>query len=382
MPNTFVTADKVARDASILLRENLVAGNLVNRNVVEPMLDGNSGGAVRVSYTPVTVAKQQDHTNGPQALSDSDIAEAFVTVPAKEYFFIRKKLNNIEKTYQLDDFNTKVTLPSMVGLAEAIDQYLIDRLLLGFGRTIAGVEGNEPADKADIVAARKVLQDNKCPMNRVVGVIGTSVEANFLQLNEFSSVDFGSILNDAVTNAALKRRYGIDWFTTQNAGQTHVRGDQSGTVLTDGVTAAGATSVPMNGFTAATGTVNKYTRLTLAGSSLVYTLTADMTLASNAGVAKIHPALDAQIANDAAVTFPSGHRKNLLFNPAGTAAAIIAPSPLMNDSAVRPFEGLSIRVSMESTTSDSSVGAADFILFDCYVGCTVVRHECGLLFAG
>lgn len=388
MANTFLTSSFVlnaAQDAALILSANLVASNLVSRQFEDRLgggvpTVGPSGGSVVVKVISADTANTQNHRNNPTSLSVSDVTETSVTVDALHYIYVKKKLNTKEKTFELDDFTRKYTMPAMVGIANAVDQFMIRKIAGGFARNLSGTAGTAPSTTAHILAARKVMQDNLVPLAPRVALIGTAAEMNFLGLDQFVNRNYGEDGATSLRQAALSTRYGINWFVDQNVG-TFDYGYTTGTLLANGAGSPGGTSISIDGFTASGGTLNEGTRFTVAGDATVYTTTADVDVDSNAVSVGITPAIVTGWADNAAVTLATAYTEDVIFHPGMVAGAIIAPAPMMVNSQVAQYDGLSVRVTFDSTTSDS-VGAADFVLFDVYVGCKVIRPEGGVVLQG
>lgn len=388
MANTFLTPDFVqnaAQDAALILSANLVASNLVSRQFEDTLSGvptvGPTGGSIDVKVIGADTANTQNHRNSPSSLTVSDVTETAVTIDALHYVYVKKKLNTKEKTFELDNFTAKYTMPAMVGMATEVDSFFIRKIAGGFARNISGTAGTAPSTTAHILAARKVMQDNLVPLTPRVAIIGTAAESSFLGLDQFVNRDYGEDGANALRQAALSTRYGVNWFVDQNVG-TLPYGDTAGTVLANGARSGGETTVGMDAFTAATGVVNEGTRFTVSGDATVYTVTQDADIASNAATVNITPAVVTGWADNAAVTFATAPTEDVMFHPGMVAGAVIAPQPLMSNSAVAQYDGLSLRISFESTTSDSTVGAADFVLYDLYCGCKVIRPEGGVIIQG
>lgn len=384
MANTLLTNDLVrfaARDAAMILQSNLVAAALVNREVENPLITGNTGGQIRVKYVPSETANSQDHRFvAPSTLSVSNATENYVTLDARKYIYVRKDLNVLEATWQLEDFNRVVTMPAMVAIAEAVDDFMIQKIAGGFARWISGTPGQAPTVYADITAAHKVLQDNKCPKTGRVAIIGTEAEKNFLGDEKFINNDYGrgEVSGVALTDAMISRLAGVSWFVDQNAG-TFSQGDIGGTVLSNGVTSGGETSFSIDGFTAATGVVNEGTRFTISGDTTTYIVSQDAAIAGNAATIEPTQAVVTGWADGAAVTFETPFTEDVIFHPGMVAGAIVAPAPLRNGmSAAATFGDVTVRVSFDSSF-DGSSGAVDSVLFDVYCGCKVVRHQGGVI---
>lgn len=370
MSNTFITTDLVARDASILLEDNMVAMNLVNRSHEEKFAR-KVGDTVKIKVPPVLTATDRAGGN----TSAQDITESNVELVVGYNPTVRVDLTSEETTLKLDDFNTVVTNPAVLAIRDWIDNFVIDEATKDIvaGGNVAGAAANELAVVLDILTGNKVLTDDQCPRPLRNGIITTAAEVNLLQLEQFTNLQYGTDGPTAVRDAILGRRYGVNWFVDQNA-TTMPTGDTAGTVLVKTTTASG-TSLPVDGFTAATGTVYRGTQFTIAGDATIYTVVSDATLAGNETVFTISPTLAAQADADDAITFLDV-KENIVFHKNAVAAAVVAPVPLQVNSSVAFYNGVGIRVTMSSSTLSMS----DSIVFDTFVGVKLVRAECGCLY--
>ena len=88
-------------------------------------------------------------------------------------------------------------------------------------------------------------------------------------------------------------------------------------------------------------------------------------------------------ADNAAITFKTAFKQNVIFNPDAAAKVIIAPEPQWaNPSSVGMFEGISIRTTFDSTLNDASTGDGDFVLFDAFIGGEVIEPKGGVIMQG
>lgn len=382
MANIFNNPEKMVRRAGIALREYIPMLDLINHTALNPQLDNDSGGFVDVEYTPKVTANEDDHSSGPSLPDLVDITSTVVRVPATTFVSVRRKLNVKEKTYNLDDFTMKVINPSVVGMAEKIHAIFFRQAVAGFARNLVGTAGTNPSTHAHIEAALELLFDNESPENNTQAMINGTVRTSFRQLDLFKNQDYG--VGDAGMSK-LGDLEGVMFHALQQANTAFDRGDVTGTVLTDGVPVLAATIVHLDGWTAAAGTLKKGTRFVVAGDTQIYTTTADVTMAGNEADVPIYPGVTAALVaagDGAAVTFEAAAKRNLVFNPDGVAGAIVSPAPLMSNSASTSFEGIGMRLSTESTLSDSSVGSLDTIQFDAYVGLEVIHPEMGVILQG
>jgi len=388
MANSFLTSEfkfNAANAAAMILSSNMVASNLVSHEIEAQIKGvpsvGPSGGSVKVKVIGADVANEQDHRQGTSALTTTDANETEVNVDCLNYFYVKKKLDTLEGTWQLDDFVKKMIIPATIGLAEKIDQFMIRKIAGGFARNVTGTAGTAASTATHIINARKTLQDAKVPGFPRVGLIGTTVEASFLGLKEFVNKDYGSVNDSNLAAALLSNKYGINWFVDQNVG-TFNYGDTAGSVLANGAVTTGALTANFDAFTAATGTVYEGTRFKVAGDTTEYVTTRDAFIASNAVDLPFYPAVVTGWSDNAAVTFQTAHTSDTIFHPGMVAGAVVAPRPLMNNSDIATFGGLSVRLTFESTITDGTSGAADFMLLDVYAGGKVIRPEGGTIMQG
>lgn len=375
MSHTFELNSEVVRDAAIVLADNLTAANLVQRQVAENKFAEKIGKSVKVKRVPDLGAA--NNFDGTADTSETDVTEEYVTLTIEKHFYQKIPLTSDEKSFSLDDFMTQIANPCALSLAESIDSYMLGEMAKGFAPNLVGTAGNSPSTIAHILAGRKKIKDNRGTYKNVACIINTTSENAFLQLAQFTNADYGEDRPVGLREASLGRMHGASFFASQNV-VAHTRGDIAGTVLVDGADQTG-TSIVVDGFTAATGTVYRGTRLTFAGDSTVYTVAADATIASNSATLVLTSSKATAAADDAAVTFQAAMQSNLLYNVNAVYGAIIAPKPFENGaSAVAAFDGLSVRSSFFS----DHLRMKDYYLLDVYCACNVVHPSSGAVIEG
>lgn len=379
MPNVFQNSSIVARDAAIELHGNLKAAGIMPGKH-DQVFAQKVGQSIDVKTRPIMSAGR--HT-GSGSFNVSDISESVVSVAIAHRSYVKHRLTAQEKTFNVDDFALQVTRPAMLALAQDVDLFLIHNVLApGFARNVAGTDGANPSTLAHLAAVWKVLFDNKATNGMCTGLVNSTAAAAFLQLTQLTSKDYGDARTQALAQAIFSPVYGMDIYPVQSAA-TLDRGDIAGSVTVSGKTTVAATTIALKAFTAASGTVKKGARFTVAGDTTVYTVTANATIAGNAATVSVTPAVVAESGVDAAVTFKAALQENVIFNPDSTAKVLIAPEPqVANPSSVGVFEGISIRTTFESTINDATSGDAEFVLYDVFVGGTVLVPQGGALLQG
>ena len=372
MSNTFITTDLVVRDAAIILSDNLVMANLINRNH-EAEFAKKVGDTIEVKVPPIQTAR--DFIDDSSSTTANDVTEVGVDVVLERHPYVKHDFTSGEQSLELDDFNEVVTKPAILGIRDAIDSYLLSKAAGGFARNLVGTPGTEPATIADIVAGRKVLQDNGCPQPLRRSVVGTVAEAAFLQLDQFTNSSYGDDAPGGLKEAQLGRRYGIDFYADQNSGDFD-QGDKAGTVLVDGGSQTG-TTLDLKDFTAATGTLKAGARFTIAGLSNTYTTILDATCVANDCTVTLDQALESSPAGDAAITFEAAFSEDMIFHRDAMAGAIVAPEGILGmQSSVAVFDGVAIRVSMDGSLSTLSSS----IVFDTFLGGQVIQPDAGVIY--
>ncbi len=379
MSNTFITPTEVARDASIALANRLLVGNLVARDKEGLFTAAKVGDSVKVTVPPA-VSAASEFTGSTSA---GDITESEVTLTLEKHFYKRVDLTSKQKSLELSDFTRLVTVPAIQGIQESIDAFFLRKMQV-FRKNLTGSVGNRPSTAAHVAAAAKKMNDLKVVANNRIALIDTTVESSLTQLANWMSSDYGQDGPAAVREGMVARRWGFDFIRDANLGafsRSSAAGCLTGSPVTKddaNALAIGDTSITIDGLTDATGTIYAGCAFTLAGDTTRYVVTKDATLAGNTVTLEITPALVADPGDGAVVTFEAAGYSNLVYVPNAVAGAIVAPTPLAVGSAVESFNGVSVRVTMDSSVAT----LADSIVYDVFVGCRVVQPDGGALFCG
>jgi hypothetical protein len=328
------------------------------------------GDEVTVTIPPAV----SDASEFTSSTSASDMTETSVGLKLEKHFYKRVDLTSKQKSLELSDFTRLVTVPNIQGIQESIDKYFTKKMQL-FRANLSGTVGNRPSTMAHIAAATKKLNDMKLRKDGRMALIDTTCEYTFGQLSQFTSLDYAP--DSAVKEGMLGRRYGFNFMTDANL-DVFARGTVGGTLAVSVTGAIGGTTVAVKAFTDATGTVNAGTVFTIAGDTTRYVVTKDAAVAANATTLDIYPALVVAPDADDLITVEAAGYSNLVYHPYAVAGAIVAPTPLAMGSAVQSFNGVSIRVTMDS----SIVSLSDSIVYDVFVGCRVIQPNGGALFCG
>jgi hypothetical protein len=374
MSNTFKTINELAQYSAVFLDSKLGLANRVSRQAQSVYANGR-GDTVRVPIrTPMTTA--DEYVAGSGTVTSSNITETSADITLNRHFYKSATLTAQNKTLDIKNFADQVLFPLVQSVAQGIDTMVAREMRL-FSRNLVGTAGTTPSTVAHCTAGVLKLMDNK--VNADEGYMAAITPASWAGLMgavEMKSNDYGSSQNGGMAVGQLSPVSGIrEFFTTQNLG-TFSSGDTAGTVLIKGASQTG-TSIIIDGFTSATGTVKQGTRLTFAGDTQVYTVQADATIASNETTISIYPSKASASANDGAVTFETAFKESYIYHPSSIACAVVAPAPFDdNTSSVVQVNGLSLRVSYQKS------GLDEIVVVDTLAGVKLIHAEGGCVFQG
>lgn len=374
MSNTFVTPSAVVRDAALVLNDQLLVANLVNRNV-EQTFATKVGSSVKVKG-PANLGTADEFVSSTSATA---VTEGGTDVVLQKHFYKRVDLTSDESALQVDDFTSQIVVPAVKALVRGVEGYFIQKIIGGFSRNTVGTAGNQPSTHAHILAADKKIFDNRGDTSQLVGLITSTAHSSLSQLNIFTSAEYGAERPAGLRSNSLGMLSGINWFRSPNMAFT--RGYLTGTIVVKDTVAATGTSITVDGFSDATGggvPIYEGTRFVIAGDATVYTVTEDAAIAGSEATLKIYPALAAQATAEAGITFQTAPSANVVYNPMGVAAAIL-PGPVTNaQTAVANVAGLGIRIMSNASTST----LATTWVFDLYCGARVVMPDFGAVMQG
>lgn len=339
MPNEIITLKRIARAVLPRLVENLVMPQLVNSDFSAEFTQ-KQGDTIQIKKPVILEAKDFDEATG---VTTQPVKEESVEVKLDKIATIDIEVGAQEGATKFDDLNRLFLEPAAVALAEKINTTGLS--LYKDIPYLSGTAGTAISTVADIVAIRKILNDNKVPNTDRKFIFGSDTEANLLALDKFSDVD-KSGSTQALRDASLGRLYGFDNYMSQSV-QTHTKGTlaTAGTagkkILLKGA-ATKATSITIDtDDSALTGTLVKGDILTIG--TKVVTVTEDATAEDNEITVNIYPALTAT--DNSEVVIKANHTANLAFHPMAftfvNRPLDIAPG---TDCYVTSYNGVSLRV--------------------------------------
>lgn len=239
--------------------------------------------------------------DAPAAAQALNASELQVTVDL--WREVKFALTDKELSYTQQQIIDEHIRPAAYALADDIDQHLAALIT----KIPWYADMTSPAAVADITAARKILFNNRNPMNdgNLHLMIDGAAEADFLNLQAFSQFQgAGPSGVETQMRGTLGQKFGFEIFSNQNVPTflSNTIADPAGTInnAPNGY-AKGATSVVVAAFEAA-GVVKEGDIVTIAGDAQQYTITEGATANAGAITLKLYPALAAAVAHGAVIT--------------------------------------------------------------------------------
>lgn len=334
MANEFISVKNIARQILPRLIDNLVFPNLIHKDYSETFVNG-LGATIQVKKPVILEAKDFVEADGTTA---QNVKEESVEVTLDKLATVDVEFGAVQRATNVDDLNRLFLEPAAVALAEKINS---DGLYLykDIPYTV-GTAGTTPATLEDLANVRKALNALKVPVTGRRAIWDTEADAKFTTIDAIVNAEKSGD-TAALREGSIGRVFGLDNYMSQVI-KVHTKGTLSAAVKPKAATSAGATTLTLAA-TTVTGTLVKGDILTILGDN--YTVTEDVTAASNEIVVNIYPALKKDVTTTTVVTLADNHTANLAFNPSAFAFVtrpLVAPAGV--ESYVTSYNGITLRV--------------------------------------
>ena len=207
MANQFLTADVIAREALMLLRNNAVMSKLVHRDYSDEFVAG-VGDTITIRKPAKFVAKEFKGE-----IEVQDIVDNSATVTMDKHLDVSFAVTSKEMTMDIADFSAQLLVPAMQAFSDKIDNYILSLAAADVTNKVTGT-GNI---QNDVVEARKFLTQAAAPLAGRNFVYNANVEAELLKTDLFISAEKVGDEGTALREASLGRKFGMDFFVDQNA---------------------------------------------------------------------------------------------------------------------------------------------------------------------
>lgn len=387
MSNTVLTASIIAKEATMILENELVMAKQVYRGHEKEF--SNSVNGYTVGNT-VTIKRPTDFTVRDGATASSqDVVEGSTSITVDKQKGVDFKFSSLELTLSIKELSDRVIRPAMIQLANQVD-----RDLMGLYKYVpgwVGTAGQTVNSFADFALAPQRLDTLAVPQDGRSAVL--SPADHWGMLGSQTALYMTGPAQDAYRNRSLGTIGGVDTYMSQNV-PTHTTGaDMSGTVnqsivtstitysavkdtMQQTITVASLNLNPGDVFTIAnvnsvnpvtkadTGIAKQFTCISYAANSLVF-YPAMIWTGAQQNVAVASGTTDLNTAAITAVgTAATGYAQNMVFTKNAFALAMVpmvAP-PGAVDVARESMNGVSVRIiPYYDGTNDISNWRADIL---------------------
>jgi len=238
--NSILTPSVIAKEALMLLDNNLVLGKLVNRayedEISKPVNGYKKGGSVQIR-------RPARYTFRPGAVaSPQDSVEKTLTLTVDTQGGVDLQFSSADMTLKISEFSERFLKPAMITIANQVD-----RDIAALYKSVwnwVGTPGTTIANFAAFGRAPQRLTEMAVPEDRV-GVLAPADKWGLL--GGLTGAYVQDIARPAIEKAKLPMVGGVDLYETQNV-KTHTVGTKAGTPLVNGASqgttyaASGATN--------------------------------------------------------------------------------------------------------------------------------------------
>lgn len=392
MANTFLTSDILAREAVLLLENNLVMGNLANRTWEGEFQSARQGDSIRIRK-PASMTVTEFTNNGSNTTTPQSVTETSTTLTLEKLFDVSFQVTSKEMTLSIDDFNERLMRPAMAAMAQKIDSYILGKFTEVGGLAEVNDTFGAPSTIQNVAKIVEKLNNQKAPMSRRAMVVSPRTQTALYGVSEFTKVnERGPEGVGAIREAAMGRFLGMDFYMDQNV-QKHTAGSMAADATQDALAidnasgySKGDTTIHVDGATTATSAiaVGDVIRITYdSGNEFEHTVTTAVTFSSSEGDVVISPPLYEDVSDNAVVAFVQDgagtSEQNIAFTPEALALVMVNLSEPLGpgtDSTTMSYRGFSLRTTI---TYDHSK-KVDLVSVDALVGAKFVQPECAVRF--
>ena len=401
MANAFITPDIVAREALMVLENNLISSSVMSSSVASEFTGAKVGDTVKVRRP--TFFATDDYTNdGSGPVTIQSIAEKSTNVVIEKLYDVSFEVTNNEMSLKVDQFRDRLLVPAMAALSQKIDTYAFGKVnqLGGFESTAAA--DVTPLDTLPLVASiPERMNHQQVPMTGRKWVVSPAQQTALYAIEAYTRADWRGGGASPVLEANLGRFMGLDVVMSQNMPQNTdaAIADTAGTL--SAVASVGDTTVSVAALTNGA-TVNAGTTFGLAyldGKTRHHKVTTSTTLSgSGTGDLPISPPIYGHdsvavhatqkyaTAADAAVTVLADssartYTTSAAFVPEAFQIVFIPQADPMGpgtSSASVSWNGMSLRV----LQTYDHLKKKDMISVDCLVGAACVDGRLGITTSG
>ena len=360
MANEILTPQIIAREALMVLENNLIMANLVHRDYNNEFVAG-VGDTITIRKPAKFVAN-----NFTGNIIVQDAIEGKDTVKLDHFRDVSFKVGAKELTLDIKSFSEQFLQPAMMAIAQSVDEDILNVVAQVKNVVTATAK---PTNLQDIANIAKMMDINKAPMAMRRLVLNPEHKYRYALTDNLSKVSYAGT-GDTLRNAELGKVYSLDTYMDQNAPYSFAK--TPGTMTSCKVKGnINEKKIQLSETEAATGTLKVGDGLIIDGR--MYRLTKDATAAANAASdVEIDMPLHIQI-DEAVEAYIVTKHHSLAFHR-NAIAMVTRPLelPMGNkNAAIVQHNGLGIRVVFDYDTNTKT----DFVSLDILYGIKLLYPE-------
>lgn len=405
--NTFLTPDVIAREALLILEDNIVAPQVMNTSATADFAGARVGDTVRIRRPAFFGVDDYSRGSNSGDIRIQNAVENSIDLKIEKQFDVSFEVSSKELSMSVDEFNERMLRPAMSAIAQKIDTYALTKLK-GLGGFLGPSDSGAPAGLTapntlgEVAAIVEKMNIQRIPMTGRKFIVSPVMQSALYGITEFVRADIRGAATSPVEEASLGRFMGLDTMMSQNL-PTHTvgtilsAGDADKVCAVDGDQTEGTSTltidaVSLSGTVVAGDTVSI---LYADGVTRDHVVTATATAAANAIAININPGLygiDAAAVNggtpvvvvdDATATIRGVSTSiddttvGAAFHPDAFQLVFVPqPNPMGpgTNSATVNYKGMSLRV----LQSYDHLKKRDLISVDCLVGAAAVDGRLGV----
>jgi coat protein Gp5 len=236
-----------AQEGLVLLEENMIAANLVHRDFENVL--SRYGDVVNIRKPGQLEAIRKTDC---EDVTVQDVSASSVQVTLNQHVHTSFLICDGQESMSDTDLIEEFLRPAMIAQARFVDHMVLGQYVQFLDGAVGELLGLDSTNaKSYLLAMRKLLNDRLIPFDSRLGILNTATETEFLNLPEFTQAQMVGDQGNALANATLGRKYGMDLWTAQNMPTVLATNTaRTGTVDTGGA-AIGDTTIPIAGITGA-----------------------------------------------------------------------------------------------------------------------------------
>ena len=246
MANALITDSIIAKEALMIVENNLSITRLINRRYEKKFAqDGKKINDTLTIRYPVRVTGR----SGEEMIIE-DIEEQSVQLKIDQIEGQDLSFSNVDLTLAVDDFRARYLDTSCAMIANKIDRYMTSRYV--DVPNFAGTPGTVPSALTHYFTAGVTMSDYGVPPGDRSMVVSPRMQADIVSALQ-GLFQAAAAIAEQYKTGTMGHVIGFDWYPDQNI-RVHTVGALGGTPLVNGAGQSGATLVT-DGWTATTGAV-------------------------------------------------------------------------------------------------------------------------------